>query len=131
MAPIAGRKASTSCRAARGWPDVYANQTVTLDARRERISFAPFTAPDWVAILDMEPEHVTIQTIDGRVVEERTDPRASFPLPFDDTGTAWDAVQVAYFTSAAVWNYFTAPFVFTYPGVEAREIEPWQEGGET
>jgi hypothetical protein len=29
------------------------------------------------------------------------------------------------------WNYFTEPFLFTYPGVEAREIEPWHEDGQT
>ena len=34
-------------------------------------------------------------------------------------------------TAAAAWNYFTAPFVLTEPGVEAREIEPWQEDGQT
>jgi hypothetical protein len=32
----------------RGWPNVYAGQTVTLDAHREHITFAPFTAPDRV-----------------------------------------------------------------------------------
>ncbi len=74
---------------------------------------------------------MTIQTTDGRVVVERTEPRSSFPLPFDDFATPWDAVQVAYFTSCAVWNYLTEPFVFTRPGIEAREIEPWNEDGET
>jgi hypothetical protein len=116
--------------AARGWPDIYANQTVTLDARREHITFAPFTAPDRASVLDVDPERVTIQTTDGEVVEERTDPRSSYPMHFDPFTTPWDAIQVAYFTSAAVWNYLTEPFVFTYPGVEAREIEPWDEHGE-
>ncbi len=36
---------------------------------------------------------------------------------------------MAYFASAATWNYLTAPFVFTYPDVTAREIEPWRENG--
>ena len=38
---------------------------------------------------------------------------------------------MAYFTSVAVWNYLTEPFVFTQPGVETREITPWTESGET
>ena len=38
---------------------------------------------------------------------------------------------MAYFTSAAVWNYLTEPFVFAQSGVEAREITPWTEGGQT
>ena len=116
--------------AARGWPDVYADQTVTIDAHHEYITFSPFTAPDRVSVLEVDPERVTIKTSDGQVVEERTDPRASFPLPFDWPTTPWDAVQVAYFTSAATWNYLTEPFGLSYPGVEAHEIEPWHEDGE-
>jgi hypothetical protein len=33
--------------------------------------------------------------------------------------------------SYAMWNYLTAPLLFTYPGVESRAIEPWQEDGQT
>jgi len=112
---------------ARGWPDVYANQTVTIDPHREHITFAPFSAPDRMSVLDVGPERVTIKTLDGRILEERANPRATFPTSFVDRETPWDAIQVAYFTSAAVWNYLTAPFVFTQAGVEAREIAPWVE----
>jgi hypothetical protein len=45
--------------------------------------------------------------------------------------TPWDALQVGYFISYACWNYLTAPFLFTHPGVETRELEPGQEDGET
>jgi hypothetical protein len=71
----------------RGWPGVYANQTVTVDAHRQHISLAPFTAPDRVSVLDVDPERVTIETTDGEIVEERTDPRSSYPLPFDRSKT--------------------------------------------
>jgi hypothetical protein len=114
--------------AARGWPGVYSNQTVTLDPHREHITFAPFTAHDRMSVLDVDPERVAITTGGGRVIEERLEPRASFPPDFVDASTPWDAIQVAYFASAAVWNYLTAPFVFTLPGVEAVEIAPWAEG---
>ena len=30
-----------------------------------------------------------------------------------------------------MWGYLIAPFVFTYPGFETKEIEPWHEAGET
>ena len=30
-----------------------------------------------------------------------------------------------------MWNYLTEPFGFTYPGVQAREIEAWNEDGAT
>ena len=113
----------------RGWPEIYTDQTVTLDTRREHITFTPFTAPDRTSVLDVDPERVSIRTA-GEVVEERLEARGSFPLAFDDFKTTWDAIQVAYFTSAACWNYLTAPFVFAHPGVQAREIEPWNEDGE-
>lgn len=115
----------------RGWPDVYADQTVTLETQREHITFAPFTAPDRVSVLEVGPERVRIRTRDGELIEDRLAPRASFPDAFDDFTTPWDAIQVAYFTSAATWNYLTAPFGLTYAGVEAREIEPWEEDDET
>jgi catechol 2,3-dioxygenase-like lactoylglutathione lyase family enzyme len=38
---------------------------------------------------------------------------------------------LAYFTSAATWNYLTVPFVFTYEGVAAHEVGPWDEDGAT
>jgi hypothetical protein len=116
--------------AARGWPGVYSKQTVTIDPHRERITFAPFTAPDRKSTLEVGPERVVITTQDGRVVEERANPRGSFPTAFIDISTPWDAIQVAYFTSAAVWNYLTEPFVFAYPGIVAREVAPWREGEE-
>jgi hypothetical protein len=116
---------------ARGWPGVYASQTVTMDPHREHITFAPFSGPDRVSVLDVAPERVRIETRSGELVEERLNPRDSFPAGFVDASTPWDAIQVAYFTSAAVWNYLTAPFVFTQPGVEAWEITPWVEGAQT
>jgi hypothetical protein len=117
--------------AARGWPDVYSNQIVTIDPHHEHITFVPFTAPDRMSVLDIGPERVAVTTRDGRVIDERVNPRESFPTAFIDASTPWDAIQVAYFTSAAVWNYLTVPVVFTQPGVEAREIAPWDEDGQT
>jgi hypothetical protein len=70
-----------------------------------------------------------VDTNDGVAVERRDDPRASF-AGFEVT-TPWDALQVGYFISYACWNYLTAPFLFTYPGVETRELDPWEEDGET
>jgi hypothetical protein len=113
-----------------GWPHAELKLTASLDARREHITLAPFTAPDRVAVLDVEPERLSIQTTDGVVVEQRDDPRSSFPR-FNPATTRWDPIQVAYFLSAAHWNYLTQPFSFTYPGVEVREIEPWDERGQT
>ena len=39
--------------------------------------------------------------------------------------------QVAYFRSYATWHYLVEPYIFTWPGVEAHEVEPWTENGQT
>jgi hypothetical protein len=102
-----------------------------VDVRPEHITFAPFTGHGLSSVLDVYPERVAIVSTDGRVTDERDQPRESFPLTFDYFETNWDAIQVAYFTSAAVWNYRTQPFGLTYPGVEVEEIEPWHQDSET
>lgn len=70
--------------AMRGWPDVYANATAVVDPQREHITFMPFTAPDRMSIFDVNPERIGITTLDGRHVDERTNPRARFQ-PFRTT----------------------------------------------
>jgi hypothetical protein len=117
--------------AARGWPELPSSQTVALDAHRQHIEYSPFLAVDQTSVFDVDPERVAIRNGDGHVIEERTRPRDSFPVEFDPLATPWDAIQVAYFASAAIWNYLTEPFGFTYPGVRAQEIDPWDEDGET
>ena len=42
----------------------------------------------------------------------------------------WDKLHGGYFCSYALWGYLTTPFLYTYPGFEAHEIEPWHEDGE-
>jgi len=117
--------------AGRGWPEILADTTVNLDAHREHITFTPFGGPERQSSFSVEPERLVISNLSGEVIVERRDPRGSFPSEFDPFSTLWDAVQVAYFSSCAMWNYLTAPFVFSYPGVEVKEIDPWQEAGET
>src|SRR5260370_12474898 len=91
--------------------------------------YTPFPAPDRRSVFDVDPERITSQAHGGHLVEQRADPRAS--CAGYDVSTHWDAVQVAYFSSYALWNYLTTPFLFTYPGVQVHEIEPWQEEGQT
>jgi hypothetical protein len=113
----------------KGWPEIFGEQTtLELDTRREHIVVTPFTDLDRRSVFDVNPERIVVDTNDGVAVERRDDPRASF-AGYEIT-TPWDALQVGYFISYACWNYLTAPFLFTYPGVETRELEPWQEDGE-
>jgi hypothetical protein len=111
---------------AKGYGGALLDQHVTLDPHRQCISYSPFIAPDRRS--RFEPDRVTIETSDGEVLTERTNPRdafAGFQL-----STTWDDLHLAYFTGYAMWNYLTAPFLLTWPGVAAEEIEPWAENGE-
>jgi hypothetical protein len=71
------------------------------------------------------PGAVRIETQDGAPLEARDAPRDSFGQG------DWDVVHAAYFSSYAMWNYLTQPFLYTLPGFEVEELSPWQEAGET
>jgi hypothetical protein len=111
-----------------GWPDIFINETAELDPHRAHIVFRPFGEHEDF-VFDGDPPRATIHGANGEVVEERDNPEESF-TGFGP-GRPWDAVQVGYFASYGMWNYLTTPFVFASPGVQAREIEPWQENGQT
>ena len=114
----------------KGWaPDTTFEQTVTLDTARERIAFTPFTRPDRRMVFDAATDRVTMQTLDGEQVETLVPARAAFKGMLRNS--AWDALHLGYFLGYACWNYFTTPFLFAYPGVQAGEVEPWREAGQT
>ncbi|MFE5096481.1 hypothetical protein ACFRCI_40765 [Streptomyces sp. NPDC056638] len=116
--------------AMKGWPpDRTFDQILTLDTVREHIVFSPFTRPDQRMVFDAATDSVTMQTLDGEPVETLTPARARFKGMLRNT--PWDALHLGYFLGYACWNYFTTPFLFTYPDVRAHEIEPWREAGQT
>jgi len=112
-----------------GWPDIRRQQTLTVDARQERTTLTPFIGEESTAVFQGDPVEVRILDASGQEVERRKDPLLTFPEYTPET--KWDRAQVAYFTGSANWNFFVEPFLFTYPGVVAREVEPWREDGET
>jgi len=99
---------------------------VTVDLRREWASHRPFGQPD--RHTSFQPDRVAIETSNGEVVEERSNPRESFKGHVLDT--PWDSLQLAYFAGYAMWTYLNTPFLFALPGVETEEIQPWEEKGE-
>ena len=113
----------------KGFPDAFLDETLTIDTRRQHAVFTPWAAPGQTLTFDTGPERVTLQTADGQAIDSRTSPRSSYAG--DDPSSPWDVLQVGYFLSYAMWNYLTIPFLLTYPGVQAREISPWQEDGQT
>jgi hypothetical protein len=98
--------------------------TVTL--HEEWASVSPFGQPDWHTAFT--PGRVAIETATGAVVQERSDPRASFAGHV--MNTRWDPLHLAYFNGYAMWTYLTTPFLMAMPGFEVAEISPWREGGE-
>jgi hypothetical protein len=76
-------------------------------------------------------DEVRIESADGsQVLQRRQNPRSYFfKFPANlRRKLYWDDLDVAYFTGYAVWNYFLTPYLLTFQGVEAEEIEPDELG---
>jgi hypothetical protein len=111
----------------KGQPQDPLPRRMTAALHREWASVQPFGADDQKT--DFTPERVAIEKLDGRVVSERSDPRASFDG--HEFATPWDPLQRAYFNGYALWTYLTTPFLLTLDGVSVREIAPVEEHGQT
>src|SRR5258708_24071202 len=125
--PIEGEMAITGGLWARkGWPDALKNVHVTATAGKQWISYRPFISASMRS--SCTPDHTVIETLDGKPVKDRKDPRAAFDG--HTVETPWDDLHLAYFSRYAMWNYLTTPFIFALPGFQTAEIEPWDENGE-
>ncbi|HEY1972612.1 MAG TPA: hypothetical protein VGH89_31995 [Pseudonocardia sp.] len=99
---------------------------MTVSLHEQRASLYPYGAPDQRT--SFTPDRIAIEKLDGQVVAERRNPRASFAR--HDLHTPWDALHRAYFNGYALWAYLTSPFLLTMPGFEVTEIEPVTDRGE-
>jgi hypothetical protein len=111
----------------KGYPEGVPNVMMTIDASRPAVTITPYAQPDGRGFFT--PDRVWIEDGAGRIVAERDHPRASFAGHV--LQTPWDQLHRLYFTSYAMWNYLTTPFLFAQPGFDCKEIEPHQENGET
>ncbi len=93
----------------------------------EIASVTPYGAADQRT--HFTPDRIAIEKLDGTVVAERSNPRASFAG--HEKLTPWDPLHRAYFNGYALWTYLTTPFLLTMKGVEVSELAPWREGSET
>ncbi len=112
----------------KGQADRLGVESVTADIHQQRITMKPFGLG---LILEFNAglDWVRITGSGGEVKDELITPRRSMA---GYTGDArWSATQTGYFISYATWMYLLEPFLFTLPGIETREIEPWSEVGET
>src|ERR1700739_4977605 len=116
--------------AMKGWPVGRTfDQILTVNTTEERFVYTPFHRPNQQMTFDAATDTVTMASLDGQPVEKLSPARAGFKGMLRNS--AWDALHLGYFLGYACWNYFTTPFLFSYPGVVAREIEPWHEAGQT
>jgi hypothetical protein len=112
--------------ARKGWADTLKNVHVRADVRNQRISYHPFTDPYRRSIY--RPDYTAVETLDGKLIRDRRNPRAAFD---DHTlETRWDDLDLAYFSGYAMWNYLTVPFLFVLPEFTTEEVEPCDEHGE-
>ena len=106
--------------ARKGWPDVLKNVHVTAAAGHQWISYRPFISENMRS--SCTPDHTVIETLDGKPIKDRRNPRAAFDG--HTVETPWDDLNLAYFSGYAMWNYLTTPFIFALPGFQTEEIEP-------
>lgn len=112
--------------ARKGWPDVLKAVHVTAAVGKQWISYRPFTGEGMRS--SWSPDHTIIETLDGKPIKDRRNPRAAFDG--HTVATPWDDLHLAYFSGYAMWNYLNTPFIFALPGFHAEEVAPWDEDGE-
>ena len=80
--------------AAKRNPGLQDDVTYAVHTGEERVSIDRFSAPD--RRLRFVPDHLTLETASGAIVETRDDPRSAFA---GQTETSpWDRLYVGYFT---------------------------------
>lgn len=109
----------------KGKPDVLKDVSIEAELHKERLT-THFNGQGKRTVF--EPNRITIETEDGKLLGSRDDPRSAFRG--HTRQTPWDDMHVAYFSSYALWNYLTIPFLYTCPGFVTEELAPWLESGE-
>jgi len=108
-------------------PGLLKNKVVELDTHVQRISISPFGASGERSVF--VHDRLGFESAEGNEIEGGAATAASFIGHTRET--PWQPLHAAYFASEALWTYLTSPFLYTYPGFNTREIDPWQENGET
>jgi hypothetical protein len=109
----------------KGKPDTLKDISIEAELHNERL-ITHFNGRGTRTLF--QPTRIIMETEGGRFVDSRDDPRSAFRGHTRET--PWDDLDVAYFSSYALWSYLTIPFVYTYPGFATEELSTWQENGE-
>jgi hypothetical protein len=104
-----------------------ANIQVSVSTKRQYATHFPFLEQNWRT--SFEPGRIAIEHNNGKTIDELINPRESFNGHVVET--PWSNLQLAYFAGYAMCTYFNAPFIFEQPTYTVKEIELWEEHGET
>lgn len=107
-------------------PGLLTDKVFEIETHHEHLTVTPFARNN--THLDFRPALLSIIAEDGTIIEKRESPASAFIGQVRET--PWDKLHVAYFVGEALWTYLTSPFLYTYPGFETEEIEPWHENDE-
>lgn len=92
---------------------------LTIHTQRPEVITHEYPAPGQITKFYGE-DLIEIQDTHGKVLHARKNPREMFRRI--RRFFYWDALDFAYFSSYAMWNYITMPFLFLSEGVEVREV---------
>jgi len=93
---------------------------MTVDLREPLVALHEFPQPGHSAVLS-GADRVEIRDAAGTVLWSRDDPRAQFS--HFRRSLYWDALDFAYFSGYAMWNYLSLPFLLRRPGVTVETVE--------
>jgi hypothetical protein len=111
----------------KGQTGLFRDAHYEAELNAQRAILGRFGGPD--QRVRFSPNRLVLETASGEPIESRDNPRGAFKGHQNDT--PWDRFHAAYFDGYALWTYLTQPFLYSYPGFETFEIEPWDEDGET
>ena len=112
----------------KGHADLVGKEEVVADLHSQTIRLRQYSSGRTITF-DRARSLVTVAAADGTVIEQLTNPRATFEGYTSET--PWSLAQIAYFKAYATWHYLPEPFLFTWPGAVTEEIAPWVEDGQS
>ncbi|MEU3983959.1 hypothetical protein AB0F77_28425 [Streptomyces sp. NPDC026672] len=104
----------------RGVAGLLNDNKFTIDLKQQHTVISDFTGPGIQGVYT--PNHVALVDKNGRILRERHAPRKSFEG--FQVNSPWDELHLLFFVGYAMWNYLTAPYLLTLPGVLIQELSP-------
>jgi hypothetical protein len=98
-----------------------------ISTTEPRITFSPFAGKRNRGVF--LGDRVRIESETGQILAKRANAKTAFSSFRHNL--YWDNLDALYFGGYAIWNYFSAPFLFLREGFKIREIDPWKESGQT